>query len=293
MTKKYFYFTLFGIMSCIIIIALIWNLQQWIWPRPEPPEFIQQRMPRRTIERARVNAQFVRTTFQAIPIVLAYMGSTLLEIVGISNQREKEAIMIRNQSLDAEMKFLKSQINPHFLFNAINNIYSQSVLKEDEAPENLLRLSKMLRYVLYECNADSIELDKEIDYIKNYVDLFKLKDSRGLNIILSLPEQKTAIRVAPLLFIPFIENAFKHSQVENLEEGWIDISLSIHGNDVSLVVKNSLPATTTQKDEVGGIGLQNVRRRLELLYPEKHNLEVMKESDRYIVKLKITAHDDN
>jgi LytS/YehU family sensor histidine kinase len=291
-TKKYLFFILGGIIATLLIVYLVNGIQEWVWPRPEPPDFRNRRMPARVLERARVNAQFVRSTFQAIPILLAYLGSTLLEIVQISNQREKEAILLKNKSMDAEMKFLKSQINPHFLFNAINNIYSQSVLKNDDAPQNLLKLSKMLRYMLYECNTDRIELSREIDYIQNYVELFMLKDSQGMNVKLKLPHAGSTIKIAPLLFIPFIENAFKHSQVEDLEKGWIAIDMDLKNAQLHFNVANSIPENPAQKDEVGGIGLKNVIRRIELLYPGRHEIKISTDDNKYSVALTLQLDEE-
>ena len=285
--KRYVLFTISGVIASILIVYFIGELQEAVWPRPGPIEFRNRRMPPKALERARVNAQFVRTTFQAIPILLAYLGSTLLEIVQISNQREKEAILLKNQSMESEMKFLKSQVNPHFLFNAINNIYSQAVLKNDEAPKNLLKLSNMLRYMLYECNSDFISLGREIEYIKNYVDLFMLKESEGMNIKLELPEEGTHLKIAPLLFIPFIENAFKHSNVEDLDHGWIQIEMKVSGEQLHFKMENSIPRQPVRKDRVGGIGLQNVKRRIELLYPGRHTLMIDENEKRYLVRLQI------
>ncbi len=283
--KKYVLFTLGGVVASLLIVLLVNEVQEGVWPRPEPPDFRNRRMPARALERARVNAQFVRSTFQAIPILLAYLGSTLIEMVQIANQREKESILLKNKSMDAEMKFLKSQINPHFLFNAINNIYSQSVLKSDDAPQNLLKLSKMLRYMLYECNTDRISLKKEIEYIQNYVELFMLKDSRGMNVKLNLPKAESKIKVAPLLFIPFIENAFKHSQVEDLGKGWITINMDLKSTQLNFSVENSIPLYPTQRDQVGGIGLKNVIRRFELLYPGRHEITISSNEIKYSVLL--------
>ena len=185
------------------------------------------------------------------------------------------------------MKFLKSQINPHFLFNALNNIYTLSVLKSDDAPEHLLKLSGMLRYMLYDCNAERVLLSKEIEYLKNYIDLYKLKDSRGLNIRVDLDESRPGLVVAPLLFIPFIENAFKHSQIEDLDKGWIEIGLQTRDTGIDFKVSNSVPDRNFTKDASGGIGLSNVQRQLELLYPEKHELHISNRPTQFDVSLKI------
>ncbi|MEZ4921346.1 MAG: histidine kinase, partial [Saprospiraceae bacterium] len=187
----------------------------------------------------------------------------------------------------AELMFLKSQTNPHFLFNALNNIYTLTVLKSDQAPDNLLKLSGMLRYMLYECKSERVPLEKELEYIKNFTDLYLLKDSRGLNVKTQLDTSRPELPISPMLLIPFVENAFKHSKIEDIEHGWITIDLTTKDDTLQFVVANSKPETAGSKDQQGGIGLQNVQRQLELLYPENHALEILDESDRYQVTLKI------
>ena len=212
----------------------------------------------------------------------------MYRVTVLANWREKEAVELQKEKLETEMKFLRSQINPHFLFNALNNIYSLSVLEPERTPDYLLKISGMLRYMLYECNADTVPLSKEVEYLRNYVDIGQLKDSRGLNIELQLPGEDSQLPVAPLLFVPFVENAFKHSRIEDVDKGWIRIQLEV-GEDkqVHFRVENSLPDTAGAKDPASGIGLRNVRRRLELLYPERHELRVEEKEDTFCVSLKL------
>lgn len=222
-----------------------------------------------------------------VPIVISVIGSTLYEISLFAARKEQEAAALRSEKLETEMKFLKSQINPHFLFNALNNIYTQAVLKTDDAPENLLKLSTMLRYVLYDCNAARVPLRKELEYIRHYIDLFRLKDSGGIDIRADLDDSRPELLVAPLIFIPFIENAFKHGDIEKIGKGWIDIRLTTNERSLVFEVKNSLPEVAKSKDKVGGIGLENVRRQLELIYPAMHRLEIRPGAERFEVLLEI------
>ncbi len=225
----------------------------------------------------------------AMPFFTAWIGSALFEIAAFARRREKEMALLRSEKLESELKFLKSQVNPHFLFNALNNIYTLSVLKSDAAPENLLKLSAMLRYVLYDCKEATVPLGKEIEYLRHFIALNMLKDSRGLNVKANLDESRPQLRIAPMLFIPFVENAFKHSKVEDLANGWIDIRLQTEDAAVVLEVKNSLPKSGFTKNETGGIGLENVRRQLELLYPGRHELRIEKGESAFEVYLKITV----
>ncbi|MCB0528764.1 MAG: histidine kinase [Saprospiraceae bacterium] len=223
----------------------------------------------------------------AMPFFTSLIGSALFEIAGFANRKEKEATDFRNEKLEAELKFLKSQINPHFLFNALNNIYTLTVIKSDQAPENLLKLSGMLRYMLYECKADRVPLRKEIEYLKHFIDLHLLKDSRGLNVETDFDESRPELNIAPMLLIPFVENAFKHSKVEDLTHGWIKIALRTFDDRLEFDVENSVPETAFTKDSAGGIGLNNVRRQLELLYPGRHELRIDPGPGSFSVNLKI------
>lgn len=223
----------------------------------------------------------------AMPFFTALIGSTLFEIAGYANRKEKEATEFRNEKLEAELKFLKSQINPHFLFNALNNIYALTVIKSDQAPDNLIKLSGMLRYMLYECKADRVPLQKEIEYLRHFIDLNLLKDSRGLNVAVELDESQPNLSIAPMLLIPFVENAFKHSKIEDLSKGWIKINLKTGDDAILFQVQNSVPNNAFTKDQAGGIGLQNVRRQLELLYPGRHELKIEAGEEVFSVELRV------
>lgn len=223
----------------------------------------------------------------AMPYFTAFIGGTLFEIARFAKQKEKEAADFRSEKLETEMKFLKSQFNPHFLFNALNNIYTLTVIKSDKAPDNLLKLSGMLRYVLYECKAEKVPLGKEIEYLRHFIDLHLLKDSRGLNVEVELDERHPDLKIAPMLFIPFVENAFKHSRIEDLKNGWIKIRLTVYDHTILFEVSNSQPKEGFTKDKVGGIGLENVRRQLELLYPDHHELNIRENGTAFEVSLKI------
>ncbi|TNE58125.1 MAG: histidine kinase [Bacteroidetes bacterium] len=222
-----------------------------------------------------------------MPYFTSLLGSALFEMASFANRKEKEATEFRSEKLEAELKFLKSQINPHFLFNALNNIYTLTVIKSDKAPENLLKLSGMLRYMLYDCKADQVPLGKEIEYLRHFIDLHLLKDSRGLNVDVQLDESRPNRTIAPMLFIPFVENAFKHSKVEDREKGWIRIRLQTTDEHLVFEVENSVPEQQFTKDEAGGIGLNNVRRQLELLYPDRHELDIEPGPEVYKIRLKL------
>ncbi len=218
-----------------------------------------------------------------------YFLSTAFKTSQIALRREKEAADLKSENLNSELKFLRSQINPHFLFNSLNNIYALSVSKSDKTPGTILKLSDMLRYIIYDCNADRVPLDKEINYINNFIDLQKLKDDEMTNIRVDFDGADRSCMIAPMIFIPFIENSFKHSKIEDTTNGWIHLTIENTGNQLLFSVRNSVPKGDFTKDKVGGVGLENVKRRLELLYPHKHQLQIEKAENEFVVQLCINV----
>lgn len=217
--------------------------------------------------------------------------STTYSLITISRRKEEQELSRKNEALDSELKFLKNQISPHFLFNALNNIYSLSFTGSAKAPEMILKLSNMLRYVLYECNVPKVPLKLELDYLLNYIELQKIKGEPEPNISLNFSGVNDRLKIEPLLLIPFVENSFKHSKIEDSENGWISIDTKTEDQKILFMVRNSVPPTSYQKDEVGGIGLKNVRRRLELVYPGRHELVIRETSKEFSVELKLDTHE--
>ncbi|OJJ19142.1 hypothetical protein BKI52_20220 [marine bacterium AO1-C] len=202
-------------------------------------------------------------------------------------EKEKEATALRSENLETELKFLKSQINPHFLFNALHNIYTLSYIKSDLAPEMILKLSDMLRYILYDCTAEQVPLGKEINYLENYVKLQQLKAEEADIVIKIAEDIPQNLPIAPMLMVPFLENSFKHGKIEDTQQGWVRLQLNWQAPHLTFRVENSVPASDFTKDKVGGIGIANVKRRLELLYKNKHVLEIDEGNQEYRVYLRI------
>lgn len=283
--KKYL---LYIILSIASILLVSWFLEMLNNSLIEVSPEMERRMRRgKRFFKKFPNAHLFRLLSRLAPLLVAYVISSIYEITRVANRREQESIKLQSEKLETEMKFLKSQINPHFLFNALNNIYSLTVMKSDSAPDNLMKLSNMLRYMLYDCSAEKVPLQKEIAYLKNYIDLQLLKDSRGLNVKVDLEDGQPNLMIAPMLFIPFVENAFKHSKIEDLKTGWIELSLKTVENTLHFSVANSIPDSSFSKDKAGGIGLKNVERQLDLLYPQRHQLSIDQDKDRFSVDLKI------
>lgn len=217
-----------------------------------------------------------------------YFLSTAFKTSQIALKREKEAANLKSENLNSELKFLRSQINPHFLFNALNNIYSLSIMKSTKTPEVILKLSDMLRYIIYDCNADRVPLEKEINYINNYIDMQKLKDDQITSIDVNFENTDLKCMIAPMILIPFIENSFKHSKIEDIENGWIKLKIENNKNQLIFSVMNSIPGANYTKDKIGGVGLENVKRRLELLYANKYELNLERTKHEFSVRLNIS-----
>jgi LytS/YehU family sensor histidine kinase len=187
----------------------------------------------------------------------------------------------------SELALLRSQVNPHFLFNTLNNIYSLVCKKSPDAPEAIMKLSSIMRYMLYDTNTDVVLLEKEIEYLGSFIELQKLRIRHTDFVELRIEGEVGNKTIAPMLLIPFVENAFKHGSKTGPSPG-IMIHLVVSPHQLLFEVTNHLKKNYIgSKDILGGIGLQNINRRLELLYPGKHSLESTQDNDLYRVKLLI------
>lgn len=206
----------------------------------------------------------------------------------LSHERDRKEL--QSQKLESELNFLKSQINPHFLFNTLNNLYALSLKKSDDAPKTVLMLSEMMRYMLYECNDENVPLEKEINYIKNYLELEKIRLGKKSTLEFIVDGTPGNLRIAPLMFIPFIENSFKHGMNHQLDQGFVKINMKIDEDSIEMNLSNNKSDQFTaeiKNKKSGGIGLINIKRRLKLIYPERHELKIRENEDSYLVDLKI------
>lgn len=204
-------------------------------------------------------------------------------LLRINNQ----LLALNHEKLKAEVSYLKAQINPHFLFNTLNSIYALTLEKSDAAPDAVIRLSNMMRYVVTESTNDFVPLGKEINYINDYIDMQLLRISELSNFEYTVTGNPKGKQIAPLVVIPFIENAFKYGV--NAEEDWrISISIDIAEHDLVLNVKNRKVKISFPEDHITEQGIENTRKRLEYVYPGKHQLEFTDLPDSFEVDLKIT-----
>jgi sensor histidine kinase YesM len=223
--------------------------------------------------------------------ILIGIGSTGARIVTDWFRQNREKQELANQTMQSELRFLKSQINPHFLFNTLNNLYALTLKKSDQAPEIVIKLSEMMRYMLYECNEKEVPLRKEINYLQNYLDLERLRQGRNVEISFRQEGDVSDQQIVPLLFIPFLENSFKHGLNAQITEGFVRIELKVDDRNVDFRIENSksnaLPLRPNANRPSGGIGLQNVRRRLELLYPKRHQFTISQTPESFAVRLQL------
>jgi two-component system, LytTR family, sensor kinase len=214
---------------------------------------------------------------------LVFTVSTCTRVIQEWLSTEKKNEQIERDKLVTELSFLKTQINPHFLFNTLNNIYSLALIKSDATAGAVLKLSSIMRYVLNETKHDWVPLEKEIEFVNHFIDLQKVRLTDKMKITFNVAGNVEGKQIAPLILIPFIENAFKYG-ISTKEPAEIIIDLKAEEKLISFYVKNKI--FTTEHDKNGhSIGLKNTRRRLELLYPEKHTLTVSDENRYFIVNL--------
>lgn len=195
---------------------------------------------------------------------------------------------LAEEKVAAELSFLKSQIHPHFLFNTLNNLYALTLIKSDKTPEIVLKLSDLLDYMIYNSNEEFVSLAKEIEILNSYIELEKMRYNERLNLQFTIQGEVNGYRIAPLILLPFIENSFKHGASNDRTQPLININLNIEKSHMTLRVINSVPVDIIEDDTVAqGIGLKNVKRRLELIYPGEHELNIKSGNKQYEVRLKI------
>jgi len=197
----------------------------------------------------------------------------------------------QRQKLEAELKLLRGQINPHFLFNTLNNLYALSLDKSEKTPSMILHLSDLMRYMLYECRDNYVLIDKEINFIKNYLALEKIRIGEKATIEIKIMGSTGLQHIAPLLFIPFIENAFKHGVNKQLNNSFIRIIFDLEkAGNIKFVIENTKDCKEQFTDKkYSGIGIENVKKRLSLLYPEKYSLKITDHQNIFRVELNIEA----
>lgn len=274
-SKKYVIFSLI-ILMCFVFVVLIPEIPMMghKMPRPLGPQGVPPPHGRHFL------LAFNHNFFQ-------FAGVLIFSLMLHGRERLKR---IETEKANAELSYLKAQINPHFLFNTLNSIYSLAILKSDKTADALVKLSDMMRYVLNDGNTNFVLLEKELNYIANYIELQKMRLASNIKLNYSCEGLPSDKKIAPLILIPFIENAFKHG-VNTEENSDIDIQIKISDATVHLLVKNNCVTINNNTLNKSGLGIDNTKQRLQLLYPNNHRLKISKLDNSFIVELNLNIHD--
>jgi len=268
------------ISAIVILVPLRVGLEYYFWKYIGYPHLKSQ-------ELLKVGADWWFNSLRLVIIYGIYALLIQLAIGWFETQKLKSELLVEKQS--SELALLRSQINPHFLFNTLNNIYSLVYKKSEDAPEAVMKMSAIMRYMLYDATTDSVLLEKEIEYLKSFIELEKLRIRHKDFVELNITGNVEGRTIAPMLLIPFVENAFKHGSKTVTNPG-IRIYLTILPQEIRFGVHNHLRKNNTApKDQTGGVGLNNIRRRLNLLYPGKHMLEITTNENSFNVQLILSA----
>ena len=243
---------------------------------------------------SKLNGSFSGQLLNPHDFVNAVERSNVIVWAGVSLKFIKMWYERRQAAMQAELNFLKAQIHPHFLFNTLNNLYALSLNHSTQVPEIILGLSNILRYILYEGNTEEVLLKRDIEILEDYIALEKIRYEERLDLNFNRIGTVDGQKIVPLLMLPLVENAFKHGVSETVESPWINIELLLEENKLSFKVSNSKPAESSnaEKRDFEKVGLSNVKKRLDLLYPGRYSLELLDEEEVYIAVLKLEIETD-
>lgn len=241
------------------------------------------------LEYTRTGEKVKRSTPYDTYLIRTFFMSGFMIVVGtllkfaadwFSNDRIQRRL--ESEKKDMELQFLKSQLNPHFLFNSLNNIYSLAYQKSEKTADAILKLSEIMRYMIYESNDSWVDLSKEVEYVTSFVELQKLRFKDGASVVITINGEIDGQKIVPLILISFVENAFKHGIANDPTD---PIKINIIANQKILHFSVSNKKSTTNKDAMGGVGLNNVERRLQLLYPDRYKLNIVNSATHYTTEL--------
>ena len=278
-TKRYFKFVIYSIYTLIISAYLV--MVSIFFSLIYLSDFQYNNMNPLTR-----NILFVMTGIYLVTFIVSAFKLMKLNIKASNKTKRLETKILETQLKlkEQELKYLKMQIHPHFLFNTLNTMYGFALKKADETPEMILKLSNLLDYLLYQVDKPFVSLKDEINHIEDYISLEQIRFTETLNVTFSKKINSDVIEIAPMLLIPFVENSFKHGKIR---DGRLDISIHIEANTdtIAFNIKNSSANDSKSTD---GIGLENIKKRLELLYPKKHQLRIIENETSFEVSLTLT-----
>jgi hypothetical protein len=281
-SKKYALFMLAAIF-CILTSALMTRLIDMLII--DPRVYLEYKKIDPAFKWSKIEGTFSEQLFNIGYYANAIKGVNLVIWTALTIKFFKMWHERREAALEAELNFLKGQIHPHFLFNTLNNLYALSLTRSDKAPGIVMGLSEILKYMLYETKTPTILLSRDVAILENYIALEKIRYEDRLDLNIKIQDNLEGYQIAPLLLLPLVENTFKHGTSERIGDVWIKLDLTVKNNLLKLKLSNSKPETLPGDIErhKGNIGLPNVKKRLELLYPNAHDLKIFEDDDDMFV----------
>ena len=269
--KTMFWLSCIAVFLVMLIVRLKWTHWYWYWQTGHSFD-----MP------------FSKTSKNLFRDYAVIGFAVALKIIRDWDMKDRLAKQLQGEKRDAELQFLRAQIHPHFLFNTLNNLYGLALKNSPQTPDSILRLSGLLDFILYECNAEKIPVQKEITLIRHYIELERLRFGERLHLVFNGDAPMENAQIAPLLLLPFVENAFKHGAGNTNGEVFVKIDLHIDGQNLWFQVENSKnPNGKAETNGSKGIGLRNVEKRLQLLYPGRHHLYKTESADVFLISLEL------
>lgn len=276
LTQQYVQFSLLTLISLLLGGVLYWEGSYYLFLVPFEPARLAQEKPWDL-------SNIVLCAFYLLCTSGLLIAFHMIRY-GFRQQRLNQQLVITNQAV--ELKSLKDQINPHFLFNTLNNLYGLTSQNPEKAGEVVMRLSQLMHYMLYEGNLARVPLRKEIAYLENYLELERIRYGDGLHLSFIVTGPTERVALAPLLLLPFVENAFKHGLSRHLGDAWLQIQLTVSGSELVFKVENSKPESAAPAPATG-LGLPNVAKRLALIYPGRHRLRQLDGGESFLTTLTI------
>jgi LytS/YehU family sensor histidine kinase len=276
------------LVGCVVLSTLAFRVLEILVADPIIYNAVKKTDP--TFVWKKLEGNFWQQLAKPVYLISAFEQTNIFVWVALSAKFFKMWFERRQAAMEAELNFLKGQLHPHFLFNTLNNLYALTLNQSPQSPAVVVGLAEILRYMLYEANTDVVNLERDISIVESYIELEKIRYGDRLDINFSINGLSPEYKIAPLLVLPLVENAFKHGASEHVGQAWINIDLRVKNEFLKLKISNSRPANDALKDPKShhvSIGLANVRKRMEILYPSAHQLKILEEDEMFAVILEL------
>jgi hypothetical protein len=286
--RKRYAESLLFLLLCVVLSTLAFRLLEILVADPVIYNSVKKSDP--TFVWRKLQGSFQEQLAKPVYLISAFEQTNIFVWIALSVKFFKMWFERRQAAIEAELNFLKGQLHPHFLFNTLNNLYALTLNQSPRSPAVVMGLAEILRYMLYEANTEVVDLEKDIRIVESYIALEKIRYEERLDINFSINGLLPEYRIAPLLILPLVENAFKHGASEQVGQAWINIDLRVKNNLLKFKISNSKPESGPEEDSKRhhvSIGLTNVHKRLDILYPSAHQLRILEEDDMFAVILEI------